>query len=42
MNNNKIDLSNPKVITGIMYSAAAILIGIGALAWKAVYDIVSE
>ena len=40
--NNKIDLTNPKAVTGILCSAAAVLIGIGAFAWKAVYDIASK
>lgn len=42
MNNNKIDLSNSKVATGITYGAAAVIIGICALACKAIYDIASE
>ena len=42
MNNKKIYLTNPKAITGIMCSAAAVLIGIGVFAWKAVYDIASK
>ena len=42
MNNNKIDLTNPKAVTGIMYVAAAALTGIAALAWKAIYDVANS
>lgn len=42
MNNKKIDLANPKAVTGITYCAAAVVIGICVLAWKAIYDIVNE
>ena len=42
MNNKKIDLTNPKAVTGILCSAAAVMVGIGVFAWKAVYDIASK
>ena len=42
MTNKKIDLTNPKAVTGILCSAAAVLIGIGAFTWKAVYNIASK
>ena len=35
-------ISDPKVVTGILCGAAAVLLSVGAFAWKAVYDIASK